>query len=119
MSTEIKGSAAWWLAQDCAAMGYRLIADMDRIQLNGSRTAEEYADAAFAVFVPAVRSRDEEIERLRAQRAVLKAAVADVRRLCDMTIAASCRVQAIHQAEDTLAVLDRALPAPDAPKEPA
>ncbi|MEV0231617.1 hypothetical protein [Nonomuraea sp. NPDC050786] len=27
-------------------------------------------------------------------------------RLCELTIAASCRVQAIEQARDTLAVLD-------------
>lgn len=42
---------------------------------------------------------------LRAEKA--EAAVARVRRLCDLTIDASCRVQAIDQARDTLAALDR------------
>lgn len=51
--------------------------------------------------------------RLRAERDALEAAIADVRRLCEMTIAASCRVQAIDQATDTLAVLDRALAVPE------
>lgn len=36
-----------------------------------------------------------------------EAAVARVRRLCDLTIAASVRVEARHQAVDTLAVLDQ------------
>ncbi|WP_031165992.1 hypothetical protein [Streptosporangium roseum] len=35
-----------------------------------------------------------------------RAAIARVRRLCELTIAASCRVQAIEQARDTLAALD-------------
>lgn len=43
-----------------------------------------------------------EHERLRKA----EAAIARVRRLCDLTIAASCRVHAIDQARDTLAVLD-------------
>lgn len=42
--------------------------------------------------------------RQRAENA--EAAIARVRRLCELTIAASCRVQAIEQARDTLAVLD-------------
>jgi signal transduction histidine kinase len=37
----------------------------------------------------------------------LQAAIAQVRRLCDLTIAASVRVDAIDQAQDTLAVLAR------------
>lgn len=45
----------------------------------------------------------------REERDQLRKAVEDVRRLCDLTIASSCRVQAIDQARDTLAVLDRAL----------
>jgi hypothetical protein len=43
-------------------------------------------------------------ETVRAEKA--EAALARVRRLCDLTIAASCRVQAIDQAHDTLAVLE-------------
>lgn len=37
----------------------------------------------------------------------LKVAIERVRRLCHLTINASCRVQAIEQAEDTLAALDQ------------
>lgn len=48
-----------------------------------------------------------------AERNAFKAGVAEVRRLCELTIAASCRMQAIDQAVDTLAVLDRTLPAPE------
>lgn len=51
------------------------------------------ADAVLAV-------RDRELEQLRA-------AVAEVRRLCELTIAASVRVQAVEQARDMLAALDR------------
>ncbi|MDX3232928.1 hypothetical protein [Streptomyces sp. ME19-01-6] len=36
-------------------------------------------------------------------------ALTEVRRLCQLTIDASCRVQAIDQARDTLAVIDAAL----------
>lgn len=35
-----------------------------------------------------------------------EAAVARVRRLCELTINTSCRVQAIDQARDTIAALD-------------
>ncbi|WP_020116781.1 hypothetical protein [Streptomyces canus] len=37
------------------------------------------------------------------------AALTEVRRLCEMTVAASARVQAIDQARDTLAVIDRVM----------
>jgi len=76
------------------------------------------ADAVMAV-------RDEELQRLRyeleewhaaygekalpgtmARLRNAEAAVARVRRLCEITIAVSCRVQAIDQARDTLAALD-------------
>lgn len=60
------------------------------------------ADAHFTTYLETVAQRD-----------ALKAAIAEVRRLQEMTIAASCRVQAIEQAEDTLAVLDRALAVPE------
>lgn len=43
--------------------------------------------------------------RQRAEQA--ETAVQEVRRLQEMTIASSCRVGAIEQAEDTLAALDR------------
>lgn len=65
--------------------------------------------------------RDHEMEKLRAEHAALKrahvalaeqagkeqAALAEVRRLCEMTIDVSVRAQAIEQARDTLAIIDR------------
>jgi hypothetical protein len=44
--------------------------------------------------------------RAHAEAVTTQAAVAEVRRLCDMTIAESVRVDAVHQARDTLAALD-------------
>ncbi|MFK0288275.1 hypothetical protein ACIQVL_48560 [Streptomyces sp. NPDC090499] len=44
--------------------------------------------------------------RAHAEAVTAQAAVAEVRRLCDMTIAGSSRVQAIEQARDTLTVID-------------
>ncbi|KAB2347328.1 hypothetical protein [Actinomadura rudentiformis] len=44
-------------------------------------------------------------QRERAEQA--EAAIGRVWRLCEMTIASSCRVQAIDQARDTLAALDQ------------
>lgn len=44
--------------------------------------------------------------RAYAEAVTAQAAVAEVRRLCDMTIASSMRTDAIHQARDTLAVID-------------
>lgn len=51
-----------------------------------------------------VRGEEMEILRARAERA--EAAIARVRYLCQLTIAASCRVEAIHCAQDVLAELD-------------
>lgn len=48
----------------------------------------------------------QELAALRARAEKAEALIANVRRLCDMTIASSCRIQAINQAEDTLAILD-------------
>lgn len=44
--------------------------------------------------------------RAHADAVTAQAVVAEVRRLCDMTIAASVRVDAVDQARDTLAVID-------------
>lgn len=57
------------------------------------------------VDVDPIRLRDEAF-KLRARAEQAEAAVARVRRLCELTIKASCRVQAIDQARDTLAALD-------------
>ncbi|MER6575801.1 hypothetical protein [Nonomuraea sp. NPDC001023] len=54
--------------------------------------------------------------RWRERAETAEAAIARVRRLCDLTIKASCRVQAIDQARDTLAALDASLP-PEVSKE--
>lgn len=50
--------------------------------------------------------RDEELEAWRERAENAEAAIARVRRLCKLTIEASCRVEAINQARDTLAALD-------------
>lgn len=44
--------------------------------------------------------------RTHAEAVTTNAALAEVRRLCDLTIAASVRVDAVDQARDTLAVID-------------
>lgn len=44
--------------------------------------------------------------RAHAEAVTAQAAVAEVRRLCDMTITDSVRVDAVHQAQDTLAVIN-------------
>ncbi|BCK73966.1 hypothetical protein Srufu_079190 (plasmid) [Streptomyces libani subsp. rufus] len=48
--------------------------------------------------------------RAQAEATASHLAVAQIRRLCDLTINASCRTQAIEQAQDTLAVLDAITP---------
>jgi hypothetical protein len=58
------------------------------------------ADDILTVIQPELDRRGAEIERLNAT-------IARVRKLCDLTIAVSCRAQAIDQARDTLAVLDQ------------
>ncbi|MFH8581699.1 hypothetical protein [Streptomyces zaomyceticus] len=45
--------------------------------------------------------------RTHAEAVHAHAAVTAVRQLCDLTIQASCRVQAVEQARDTLAVIER------------
>lgn len=62
-----------------------------------TKWAEELRDK-----LNAVGQRDQTTQRAE----TAEAAIARVRRLCELTIAASCRVQAIEQAQDTLTVLD-------------
>ncbi|MEE1838162.1 hypothetical protein [Streptomyces sp. SP17KL33] len=50
-----------------------------------------------------------ELAQLRAERDRLQRAVDDVRRFNETTAEASCRVQAVEHARDTLNILDRAL----------
>lgn len=45
--------------------------------------------------------------RAHAEAVTAQAALAEVRRLCDLTIAASVRVDAVDQARDTIAAIDR------------
>jgi hypothetical protein len=90
-------------------------AELDGV--GGAQRINEWADW-IAKTVAAVRDR--ELEQLRVEHAALKrahvalaeqagknqAAIARVRRLCDVTIEHSVRVDAVHQAHDTLAALD-------------
>lgn len=64
-------------------------------------------EEALAAITHLLRKTEDELhaERQRAEQA--ESAIDEVRRLCRMTIDASCRAQAIDQAVDTLAVLDR------------
>lgn len=87
----------------------------------GPITPEQLADAVMTVVQPEIdRLRDElgSVEETAADREqnalhwqerteTAEAALAEVKRLCDLTIASSCRVQAIEQAEDTLAAIAR------------
>jgi hypothetical protein len=63
--------------------------------------------------VAELEARDTPGWRNRAERA--EAAIARVRRLCELTIRTSVRVQAIDQARDTLAALDQPAEAPAPP----
>ncbi|MFD6335696.1 hypothetical protein ACFWGI_39765 [Streptomyces niveus] len=47
------------------------------------------------------------VDGLRAEVEKVRAAVHEVRRLCDLTIDVSIHVEAVNQARDTLAILDR------------
>ncbi|WP_378238744.1 hypothetical protein [Actinomadura harenae] len=87
--------------QGSAELLARAEAAEDRLRQTASavRGLADRADAAEAT-ADRWRKRAEEAE----------AAIAGVRRLCDLTISASCRVQAIEQARDTLTVLDRTMP---------
>ncbi|MGI5414255.1 hypothetical protein [Actinomadura luteofluorescens] len=75
-----------------------------------ARNLAAYRDAVLPVFEEALA----EVEQLMTSRSVTlrrraeqaEAAVERVRRLQEMTIASSCRVQAIDQARDTLRVLE-------------
>ncbi|WP_433330053.1 hypothetical protein [Spirillospora sp. CA-294931] len=75
--------------------------------------AAQKQSIAHVMRADAMRERAEQAER---ERDEALAAIAEVRRLQRLTIAASCRVNAIEQAQDTLAVLDRF--APDSPSTP-
>jgi hypothetical protein len=66
-----------------------------------------WTDGEVTVASPRTAERVYGPDGLCGQLALTQAAVGRVRRLSEMTIQASCRVQAIDQARDTLAELDR------------
>lgn len=68
--------------------------------------AARLADVAVTIRDSSVDYWRERAEKAEREAAENQAAIARVRRLCDLTIAASCRVQAVEQARDTLAALD-------------
>lgn len=57
--------------------------------------------------------------RTHAEAVTTNAALAEVRRLCELTITASMRTQAIDQAHDTLAVIDAVMDRPVFPGDEA
>ncbi|MGI5196552.1 hypothetical protein ACQEVY_23370 [Streptomyces sp. CA-288835] len=87
---------------------------LDALQLQAARmehAVQQYAELhvrledAEAGITAAIRQRKAAEERAsKAERA--EAAIARVRRLCELTITASVRVQAVAQARDTLTALD-------------
>jgi hypothetical protein len=56
--------------------------------------------------IAATASADARAARSHAEAVIAHATVAEVRRLCEMTIADSVRAQAVQQARDTLAVIE-------------
>lgn len=86
----------------------RLKARLRLTQQNAHRADAERAETeASLLTAQADKLRaDARAARTHAEAVAAQAAVAGVRRLCDMTIAASVRVDAVHQALDTLAVID-------------
>jgi hypothetical protein len=64
------------------------------------------AEAALLEAQAATLRAEARAARAHATAVTARATVSEVRRLCDMTIAASIRVQAIEQARDTLAIIE-------------
>ncbi|MFG2001717.1 hypothetical protein ACGFNU_21455 [Spirillospora sp. NPDC048911] len=71
----------------------------------GPSSASSFTYSKAWTYLNGVRAGAEATKGLGASRA--EAAIAEVRRLCNLTINVSYRAQAIDQAVDTLAVLDR------------
>ena len=122
-SDACQGNITGWDCEDCeddacehechdtepaGDLGERLMEALRTVGL--ARNLAAYRDAVLPVFEEALA----EVEQLMTSRSVTlrrraeqaEAAVERVRRLQEMTIASSCRVQAIDQARDTLRVLE-------------
>lgn len=86
----------------------RLKAQLRLARQHAHRTDAERAETEARLYTEqAARLRAEaRTARVHADAVTTLAAVAEVRRLCDLTISASVRVDAVHQACDTLALLD-------------
>lgn len=87
--------------------------DQVRAELRLAQQHAHRADAERAEMEAQLHTAKADIARARASAArthaeavTTQAALAQVRRLCKLTIAASHRVQAVEQAQDTLAVID-------------
>ncbi|MGI5223548.1 hypothetical protein [Actinoallomurus sp. CA-142502] len=98
-------AAGWWFECWRIPNGQP---DSERVMRRGDDRAPLSALLGEPVMVHPQLLLNAELERNDLQRRAYaaEAAVERVRRLCELTIAASCRVQAIEQARDTLAVLD-------------
>lgn len=68
------------------------------------------AEAAFLEARAAILRANARAARAQAEAAAVHLAVAEVRRLSELTITSSSRVQAVEQARDTLAVIDAISP---------
>jgi len=86
----------------------RLKAQLRLAQQHAHRTDAERAEMEAHLHTEqAARLRTEaRTARTHAEAVTTQAALAEVRRLCDMTIAGSVRVDAVNQARDTLTLID-------------
>lgn len=87
--------------------------DQIRAELRVARQHAHTADAERAEMEARLRTEqaatahaNARAARAHAEAVTAHAAIAEVRRLCDMTISGSIRVQTVEQARDTLAVID-------------
>ncbi|GGU62224.1 hypothetical protein [Streptomyces lavendofoliae] len=87
-----------------AALRARLLLAQRHAHTTDAERAE--ADARFHQAQAALERANAREARTHADAVNAHTAVAEVRRLCDLTISSSVRVQAVAQARDTLAVID-------------
>lgn len=80
------------------------------VGVEGARGLQQRAEDLAVELRRQLRAVTRRADEHSARAKAAEAAVDRVRRLCHLTINASCRVQAIEQARDTLAALDREEP---------
>lgn len=94
----------WAYDQACAALEkHRARAEADRDRMN---QALRDAGIEYPLGAPGIADLAAMAEGRLEDLQSAEAAIARVRRLCDLTITASCRVEAINQARDTLTALE-------------